>query len=93
METVEQFFNLLQVVFTDDVRGNDERPLRMLAEITQEDFFVRRPRRTCNENMRIPSASYKLLHQWQLLRLLLNLQHTVEAGVANDFHIGDAKCL
>ena len=81
------------MVFTNDVRGNDERPLRMLAEITQEDFFVRRPRGTCNENMRIPCALYKLLHQWQLLRLFLNLQHSVEAGVANDFHFGDAKCL
>ena len=43
VSSFQQLLDLLQVVFADDVRGNDEFPLGMVAEIADEDFLVGRP--------------------------------------------------
>ena len=51
---VAQFlYNLLEVVFADDVRGDDELPLRMLAEIAYKNVLVGRPTAAGHEHFRL----------------------------------------
>ena len=43
--------NLMQMVFANDMRGNDEFPFRMLIEVLDKDVFIGRPGRTGNEDV------------------------------------------
>ena len=76
------------MVFGDDMGCYDKLPLRVLVEIANEDILIGRPRRTSYKHL---MAFGKLLDNRQLLRLLLNLEHTVEAGVTRYRDIRDAN--
>ena len=98
LAALQQLFNLLEVILTDDMRGDDQFPITMFVKILDEDLLIRRPRRPCDEHLwlicviycLLTSDScllYKRLHNRQLLRRLLDLEHTVETGIANDRHV------
>ena len=89
LTALKKFLNLLQMILADDMRGDDQLPFWMLVEILNEDLLVRRPRRTGDKHFRTLLTN-KLFHDGQLLCGLLNLEHTVEARVANHRHTVDA---
>ena len=87
----ESLFYLHEMFLADDMRGDDHLPRRVLLEIRDEDILVRRPAASSHEDM--VGILYEGLDERQVLRLLLYLQHAVEARVADDAHISDIEFL
>ena len=99
LTSCEQFPNLLQVVLANDVRGNDDLPVGMVVEPGDKDFLVGLPAATSDKHFGtlatrrslLTSHLQELLYQRQLSGSILNLQHTVEAGVTHNGHIVNAN--
>ena len=78
--------NLLQVILPYHMGCENHLPVRMGIHIRDEDILVRLPTAASNKDL-MPTD--EVLHDRQSLRCLLDLQHTVEAGVTDNHDIMD----
>ncbi len=78
--------NLLQVILPYHMGCENHLPVRMGIHIRDEDILVRLPTAASNKDL-MPTD--EVLHDRQSLRCLLDLQHTVEAGVTDNRDIMD----
>ena len=77
------------MVFIDLVRRYYQLPVGLfLQEIRDEYLLVGQPAASGNEHL---AGRLELFDDGQHLCLLLDLQHTVEPGVANDAHVGNLQ--
>ena len=44
LPAIKQFFNLLKMILTNHMRGNDQFPVAVLVEILDENLLIRWPR-------------------------------------------------
>ena len=72
------------MILADNVWGDDQFPVAMLIEVLDEYVFIGLPAATGNEYF---LSLGELFNDRQLFSLLLDLEHTVETGVASDGHV------
>ena len=72
-----------QVVLPDDMRRDNEFPVLVSVEVSEEYLLVRLPRRTSHKDFLTVGSisSNEFLHQWQLSAGFSDLQNPVETCV------------
>ena len=77
------------MILADDMGGNDHLPVFATVEIGDEDGLIGFPTAACHKHM--ASSTDKGLYNGQMFRLLLDLEHPIETGVAGHGHIRDTN--